>query len=225
MPISHEVLRTAYSIGLILAGFIVSKSRKCGVICCMFCLAIPFFSIFFNEYAGAGISIWLINYLFTGFSSMYRACTYTYYARKRDSFLYLAPLGLIFGRLGEAGGSAIGIFSQDNSAFLIVVTHITFIISGVFLFIHYEQFYTSVPAIKTADVSSPEDILHAFRSKYNLTQREEDVLKLILDRKSNSQIAEELFVSENTVKFHVKNILSKTQTTKKSELVNKYYSE
>lgn len=42
-----------------------------------------------------------------------------------------------------------------------------------------------------------------------LTDRELDVLKLIANGYSNSQIAEELVISENTVKGHVSNILSK----------------
>jgi len=43
----------------------------------------------------------------------------------------------------------------------------------------------------------------------DLTEREMDVLKLIAKGFSNSQIAEELVISENTVKGHVSNILSK----------------
>jgi DNA-binding NarL/FixJ family response regulator len=42
-----------------------------------------------------------------------------------------------------------------------------------------------------------------------LTERELDVLKLIASGYSNSKIAEELVISENTVKGHVSNILSK----------------
>lgn len=42
-----------------------------------------------------------------------------------------------------------------------------------------------------------------------LTDRELDVLKLIANGSSNSQIANDLVISENTVKGHVSNILSK----------------
>ena len=43
----------------------------------------------------------------------------------------------------------------------------------------------------------------------NLTQREYEVLKLVVDGKSNSQIAEELCISEHTAKAHVCNIIQK----------------
>lgn len=42
-----------------------------------------------------------------------------------------------------------------------------------------------------------------------LTERELDVLRLIANGMTNSQIAEKLVISENTVKGHVSNILSK----------------
>jgi NarL family two-component system response regulator LiaR len=51
---------------------------------------------------------------------------------------------------------------------------------------------------------SSEDAFYA-----DLTERELDVLKLIANGLSNSQIAETLVISENTVKGHVSNILSK----------------
>jgi DNA-binding NarL/FixJ family response regulator len=41
-----------------------------------------------------------------------------------------------------------------------------------------------------------------------LTDRELDVLKLLANGLSNSRIAEPLFISENTVKRHISNILS-----------------
>jgi len=43
----------------------------------------------------------------------------------------------------------------------------------------------------------------------DLTEREMEVLKLIANGLSNSKIAEQLVISENTVKGHVSNILSK----------------
>ena len=49
-----------------------------------------------------------------------------------------------------------------------------------------------------------------FRSEHaNLTQREYEVLKLVVDGKSNYEIAQELTISEHTAKAHVCNIIQK----------------
>lgn len=45
--------------------------------------------------------------------------------------------------------------------------------------------------------------------KYGLVEREAEVLQLLAKRYTNPQIADALFISRNTVKFHVKNIFGK----------------
>jgi NarL family two-component system response regulator LiaR len=46
-------------------------------------------------------------------------------------------------------------------------------------------------------------------SEEGLTEREQEVLRLIADGMNNREIAEKLFISEKTVKTHVSNLLSK----------------
>jgi NarL family two-component system response regulator LiaR len=50
-----------------------------------------------------------------------------------------------------------------------------------------------------------------------LTDREMEVLKLIASGMSNSEIAEKLVISVNTVKGHVSNILSKLQLADRTQ--------
>ena len=50
-----------------------------------------------------------------------------------------------------------------------------------------------------------------------LTERELDVLRLIANGMTNSQIAEKLVISEYTVKGHVSNILSKLQLVDRTQ--------
>jgi len=46
-------------------------------------------------------------------------------------------------------------------------------------------------------------------SKYEMTNREKDLCRLVYEGKSNMQIAQALFISESTVKTHVYNIFRK----------------
>jgi two-component system, NarL family, response regulator LiaR len=52
-----------------------------------------------------------------------------------------------------------------------------------------------------------------------LTSRELEILKLMVHGDSNPEIAEKLFVSRSTVKFHVSNILMKLGTATRTEAV------
>ncbi|MGI5979244.1 MAG: LuxR C-terminal-related transcriptional regulator [Oscillospiraceae bacterium] len=53
-----------------------------------------------------------------------------------------------------------------------------------------------------------------------LTERENEVLALILDGKSNKEIAAAMCIGESTVKFHVGNILSKYAVSNRMELIS-----
>lgn len=59
----------------------------------------------------------------------------------------------------------------------------------------------------------------ATAKRYALTKSEEEVLKLIVEGRSNLQIAERLVTSPSTVKFHVSNILGKLGATNRIEVV------
>ncbi len=52
-----------------------------------------------------------------------------------------------------------------------------------------------------------------------LTEREAEVLRLVADGASNRDIAATLMISEHTVAFHMKNILSKLHTSNRTEAV------
>lgn len=55
---------------------------------------------------------------------------------------------------------------------------------------------------------------------FDLTEREREVLTLMVDGLSNSQMAERLVISLSTVKFHVSGILSKLGAASRTEAVS-----
>ena len=54
-----------------------------------------------------------------------------------------------------------------------------------------------------------------------LTKRETEILQLIAEGKTYTQISEDLFISKETAKTHIKNIYSKLQVNSKSEAIAK----
>jgi two-component system, NarL family, response regulator LiaR len=55
--------------------------------------------------------------------------------------------------------------------------------------------------------------------RYDLTEREHEVLALLVQGMSNNEIADRLVVSRSTVKFHVSSILSKLDVSSRTEAV------
>jgi two-component system, NarL family, response regulator LiaR len=54
---------------------------------------------------------------------------------------------------------------------------------------------------------------------YDITEREKEILALMVEGLANANIAERLIVSQSTVKFHVSNILSKLGVSSRTEAV------
>ncbi|AVM00182.1 DNA-binding response regulator [Gordonia iterans] len=52
-----------------------------------------------------------------------------------------------------------------------------------------------------------------------LTDREREVLRLLADGMSNAGIGKRLFISESTVKFHIRNVIRKLRVSKRTDAV------
>ena len=57
------------------------------------------------------------------------------------------------------------------------------------------------------------------KEKFELTKREVEILREIYDGKTNTQIADELFISESTVKAHIYNLFRKMDVRSRVEAV------
>jgi DNA-binding CsgD family transcriptional regulator len=90
----------------------------------------------------------------------------------------------------------------------------------------YEDLMTETPTVPLPEVHSfrgfppqrIEDILTRWPPVADLTARELDVLRAILEDKKRKEIATELYVTEHTVKKHTANIFSKLGVSSRAEL-------
>lgn len=81
---------------------------------------------------------------------------------------------------------------------------------------------------QTAVVIEPakaSDVASLLTAAYGLTDRELEITQLIARGLSSAQLAGKLFVSQHTVRDHVKAIFAKTGVTSRGELVAKLYTE
>ena len=82
--------------------------------------------------------------------------------------------------------------------------HLYFFISRRY-FLTYEQ-----PALPKVNLTE----------RFGITEREQEILRLLADGLSNQEIAKQLFISVNTVKTHIKNIYAKLEVNNRLQLFN-----
>lgn len=67
----------------------------------------------------------------------------------------------------------------------------------------------------------PRDLLD-FSSLYKLTEREQEILFLLLQSRSQQEISDQLLIAPGTVKTHTHNIYQKTGASNRSQVIAKY---
>ncbi|MEP1782357.1 MAG: LuxR C-terminal-related transcriptional regulator [Reichenbachiella sp.] len=94
---------------------------------------------------------------------------------------------------------------EDSSDLFIICSGVLFILIGVL--------------ISRFMLGKPENPKFRGLNKSSLTKQEYKILLLMNDGLSNLDIAEQLYISESTVKTHVSNILSKLRAKRRTEAV------
>lgn len=137
-------------------------------------------------------------------------------------------IGLSFNVLGVLVGGIIGniTVSNDvhnyNSSILALVIVFTILIILPLLNKRLSTILKDhVFLTELSQMSSKEqkEIIGDFVDNSLLTGREKEIVSLLLNGRTYKMIAEELYLSENTVKTHIKNIYSKLNIQSKSELI------
>ena len=212
-----ELSRVFYGLSLAAAGYIYDKNRRNGALCTLAALSIPFIMLSVANEPVSGTVMWCLDYLFYGFFSVFRAALFTDMASETRRW-YLAPAGLLAGRMGDAGGTAVCLALSGNGTALIFLTAALFV-ATVFLFARLSRQLFEPAALQQR---SEREAFETFAARYDLSPREREVLRLIIEEKSNSEIAETLYVTESTIKYHVHNLLKKTGCRSRVEMIGRY---
>lgn len=206
-----EFTRTFYAVGLIVAGLVSDKNRRWGAICCLAALAFPFAALALGKTVSGETAMWMLAYLFLGFWSVYRILVFSDISGK-SGLPALAVLGLMTGRLGEAAGTLGAGFLTGTP--LIVFSGAVFVLVIVLFLPLYQKLYTSMVPPEEAERQRFE----TYGARFRLSAREREVFSLIIRGMSNAEIANTLYITESTVKFHTGNIFKKTGHANRSEL-------
>ncbi len=121
-------------------------------------------------------------------------------------------LSVLFFILVELGKYA-WISSYWYQEFLITLSALALVAFGFILRNHW----VTRDEILTAGHQPPKEKLAMLK----ISDREYEVLQKLSEGLSNQDIAEKLFISENTVKTHVANIFGKLNAKRRTEAINK----
>lgn len=205
--------RLYYCLGLLIAGYLADKKNVyfelLTIISFIFSLlAIILLNDNYSIKIIAGLS-----YSFVAFFVVYRTISFVNIIDKKKSMVWVAAFGLMYSRIIEG----LMVLFEDIliSKYILLITLMSLMLSMVIV-IYFFSYYVH----KTDTLN---DKIKQVVIKYKLSIQEEKVLVLLVDGKSNQEIANELYISVYTVKRHIANIYQKTGM-KKKELVEKCYN-
>jgi len=208
-----ELSRLPYAVGLVAAGFINDRNRKNGMVCTVAALILPFIMLGLTSEPVPAAVCWGLDYLFYAFFTIFRVVLFMDLAAKTRRWS-LAPLGLLMGRLGDVAGTAVGMLLAGHRVTLIAVTAAAFIPTAWLFYRQYLQIYEPEIVQRRSEM----EVFDTFCLHHDLSAREREVFRMVLDNHTNGEIAERLFITERTVKYHVGNVLQKTGCRSRVEL-------
>lgn len=218
--VNLEFSRLFYAVGLLIAGCIHDRNRRYGAVCTVGALVIPFLTLAIRGEPVSLTIFWALSYFTFGFFTIYRVILFSDIAREKK-MLHLSGAGLMVGRVGDALGEALCLGLADKYLLLIGVTAVLFVACVFLSFRLYYCLY--MPEAKKE--RSEREIFNHFSAMHDLSAREREVLRYLLEEKTNQEIAEELSISEGTVKYHIHNLLQKTSCRNRLELITRYSAE
>ncbi|MBI9104051.1 MAG: helix-turn-helix transcriptional regulator [Spirochaetales bacterium] len=107
------------------------------------------------------------------------------------------------------------IFFRDSAFKLTYISYTIFIITS---YLYMSRYYV---LNYEPEQTSLEQSKEGFYRKFNISDREKEIIELLIEGMPNIEIAEKLCISINTVKTHVQNIYQKTNVSNRVQLLHR----
>ena len=212
VPGGYGATRIYYCLGLLISGLFVDKKNNVFEILTIVSFVFALLSIILLKDNYSISIIAALSYFLVGFFVLYRTMSFVNMTDKKKSMAWVCAVGLMFSRIMEGSMAFFEDSLIENYTILIIVMVIMLSIVIVLYFFFYfkNNNQTEVDIIKDISV------------KYGLSIQEEKVLNLLIKDYSNQEMADELYISTNTIRNHVASIYKKTGMKKKELKENCY---
>ncbi len=212
VPGGYGDTRLYYCLGLLIAGFLVDKKNLLFEILVLVSFVFSILSIVLLKDNQSIKLISALSYSFVAFFVLFRTMSFVNLVDHKKSIVWASAFGLMYSRIMEG---ILVLFEDDlidnYTLFIIIVSIVLSLVIIVYFLLYFQN-----------NKLSEKDKLKQIAIKYNLSTQEEKVLNLLISDKSNQEIANELYLSVNTVKNHIASIYRKT-SMKKRELKDKLF--
>jgi DNA-binding CsgD family transcriptional regulator/MFS family permease len=210
--------RAFYAVSLTFAGLLSVRSRKHLALATFASLLFPIVTIPLSGDSAFASVLLTVTYLFLGFTAVFRSLSIMDIAAGDNKLLAFACAGLMMSRVVEAVTTMFNHIIVTNRLLISIIFSVLYAIL-LLLFFSYIQKTHQYAVSNEPEV---DDKLVRIVQKYGLTPREKDVLAMLIKGNSNNEITQVMFISENTVKFHIKNLLKKTNCSNRADLISLY---
>jgi len=139
--------------------------------------------------------------------------------RARAFRQYSFPLLFIWSFVLISAGLATFINIPSIVEINIILTTLSFNLNAAFVL---KSFIAIYDVNEISGIDKIQDLTEVF-NRYQISAREQEIIRLICKGKGNQEIADELFISLATVKDHLYNIFKKTDVKNRTQLSNLFH--
>lgn len=182
------------------------------------------------EYGGPFLVGLIVFYLSAGFFAVYFATGFM----ELSAYMRVPQLWAGLGRAVNNGCAivispvSVALLTTGNVFVISIVSLVIFAAISVLIHIYGNEFHYrewEEKQERSGVIPDRSELLEHFAGEYSLTEREKEVLKILLDSDENVQeIAHELNLSRAALYRHIGNINEKTNTTSRIGILQFYYA-